>query len=211
MNLVLIDWIIFAVIILSTLLSIISGFVKESLSLINWFIAFTVAKLFYEDVAKIDTFNQLPENYRIPLAIIALFIVTFVIGKITIAIVVHILRKTDGSLSMTDRLLGMCFGALRGMLFVCAIFCVFKIIFFLGFFSFIQKLPFWADSVFIPEIDKVIVWFFDKIDINSVMNNVSDTVSTSLTSSLNPSVDPSTSEGMENLNDSLNSGIEDEE
>ena len=51
MSVVWIDFAILAVIGLSSLISLIRGFVKEALSLLTWFAAFFVASNFYGDLA----------------------------------------------------------------------------------------------------------------------------------------------------------------
>ncbi len=172
MDLILVDWIIIAVVIISTLISIISGFIKECLSLINWFLAFAIAKFFYDDLAQSTLFASMQPDFRIPVAILVLFLGAFLLGTVVVYMVIRIMRKTDGSLSITDRILGMCFGALRGVMVVCACLAVCNILFSLGLFSFIQKMPFWNESAFIPEFNKVVFWFFDKINVPEVIGDV---------------------------------------
>lgn len=169
MNLVLLDWVIISVVLLSMLFSIISGFMKECLSLINWFVAFAVAKFFYEPVANMHQLEFLQPNLRIPVAIIALFFASFIAGSVIIFFITRIMRKTDGAIGVTDRVLGMVFGALRGVFIVCAILAAFKMLFSLGLFSFIQKTPYWTNSLLIPELNKIVIWFFDKIDIQQIL------------------------------------------
>ena len=35
-------------------------------------------------------------------------------------------------------------------------------------------MPIWADSYLIPECDKIVVWFFDKIDFTGVVNGITE-------------------------------------
>ena len=156
------DWVIIGVILLSMTLSLFYGFVKECLSLIKWFASFTVAKLFYESLAKSDMMSSLPEN---------------VLSTILIEVLIRIMRKTSGSINLTDRILGLFFGALRGVMVVCLGYAICKMAFTLGLFTFVQKMPIWADSYLIPECDKIVVWFFDKIDFTGVVNGITEQLS----------------------------------
>ena len=171
------DWVIIGVILLSMTLSLFYGFVKECLSLIKWFASFTVAKFFYESLAKSDMMSSLPENVRIPVAILSLFSVTIVLSTILIEVLIRIMRKTSGSINLTDRILGLFFGALRGVMVVCLGYAICKMAFTLGLFTFVQKMPIWADSYLIPECDKIVVWFFDKIDFTGVVNGITEQLS----------------------------------
>jgi membrane protein required for colicin V production len=175
MELIVTDWIIVGVVVVSTLLSIINGFIKECLSLINWFLAFAIAKFFYYDLSQSRLFDSVQPDFKIPLAILVLFIVTLLLGTVAVYVVIRILRKTDGTLSVTDRILGMCFGAMRGVMVVCACLAVCNILFNLGLFSFVQKMSFWEKSAFIPEFNKIVFWFFDKINVTGVLNDVVNT------------------------------------
>lgn len=172
MELIVTDWIIIGVVVVSTLLSIINGFIKECLSLINWFLAFAIAKFFYYDLSQSSLFDSVQPDFKIPLAILVLFLVALILGTVAVYAVIRILRKTDGTLSVTDRILGMCFGALRGVMVVCACLAVCNILFNLGLFSFVQKMSFWEKSAFIPEFNKIVFWFFDKINVTGVLNDV---------------------------------------
>ena len=163
------DWVIIGVILLSMTLSLFYGFVKECLSLIKWFASFTVAKLFYESLAKSDMMSSLPENVRIPVAILSLFSVTIVLSTILIEVLIRIMRKTSGSINLTDRILGLFFGALRGVMVVCLGYAICKMAFTLGLFTFVQKMPIWADSYLIPECDK--------IDFTGVVNGITEQLS----------------------------------
>ena len=150
-------------------LSLFYGFVKECLSLIKWFASFTVAKFFYESLAKSDMMSSLPENVRIPVAILSLFFVTIVLSTILIEVLIRIMRKTSGSINLTDRILGL--------MVVCLGYAICKMAFTLGLFTFVQKMPIWADSYLIPECDKIVVWFFDKIDFTGVVNGITEQLS----------------------------------
>lgn len=151
------DWAIIAIIGISSVLSVLRGFVKEAISLISWVSAFVITGNFYRVLAdKFTYFND--DLTRIVLAILALFIGTLILVG-TCGNFLKLLIKKAG-LSGTDRLLGIGFGFIRGVLVVCAVLALFQILFKLHILSFMQSEPFWSQSILIPELMRIVNWFF---------------------------------------------------
>lgn len=146
-----IDFVILGIIGLSALISLVRGFVKEALSLVIWFGAFFVASNFYPQLAVYFT-NIHDEMVRNGSAIAALFISTLIVGAVVNYVIGQLVQKTG--LSGTDRILGIVFGGLRGVLIVAAV------LFFIDAFTSLSDAEWWTKSQLIPNFAVVIEWFF---------------------------------------------------
>lgn len=149
-----IDFVILGVIGLSALISLVRGFVKEALSLVIWFCAFFIASQYYDKLAVY--FTQIEDDlFRKGAAIAALFIATLVVGALVNYIIAQMVQKTG--LSGTDRVLGVVFGMLRGVLIVSAA------LFFVDAFTTFSHSDLWGESTLIPEFSRIIEPFFDHL------------------------------------------------
>ncbi|MCW7547698.1 colicin V production protein [Photorhabdus sp. P32] len=147
-----IDYAIIAIIGFSALVSLIRGFIREALSLVTWGCAFFVASHFYTYLAVYFTRFE-DELVRNGIAIALLFIATLIVGSVVNYVIGSLVQRTG--LSGTDRVLGVCFGALRGVLIVAAI------LFFLDTFTPLARSEDWKQSQLIPQFSHIIRWFFD--------------------------------------------------
>ncbi|WP_017445965.1 CvpA family protein [Gayadomonas joobiniege] len=152
------DYIILSVIGISTLVSLIRGFVREALSLVVWFSAFFIASQFYLDLATYLTEIE-DEVLRNAAAIAILLIASLILGALVSYLIAQLVQKTG--LSGTDRVLGVVFGALRGVLLVAAL------LFFADAFTPVADSQWWQDSVLIPEFKIIVEWFFEYFEKSS--------------------------------------------
>ena len=116
LNLVPFDWIIIAVLALSTLMSLRRGFVREALSLGTWIAAFVIARQFHEPMFQLLEAQITDVLMRSIAAFAVLFSGTLLLGA-TLSFLLGALINATG-VSSTDRLLGMVFGFARGALIV---------------------------------------------------------------------------------------------
>lgn len=147
-----VDYSILAIIGLSILISLVRGFVREAMSLVVWIAAFFIASLFYHKLAGVFTGIEDP-LLRNAAAIAALFVATLVLGGLATYVISQLVEKTG--LGGFDRLLGMIFGALRGVLVVTAL------LFALNKFMHFSDAPWWKASKLVPQFRVVEQWFFE--------------------------------------------------
>lgn len=111
-----VDYGIVSIIILSMLISLVRGFVREALSLVTWVGAIWIGIHFY---AKVSLWLQ-PYISASPLRMAAAFFLLFacslLVGSIISFVLVQFIHKTG--LSGTDRSLGLVFGLGRGFVVV---------------------------------------------------------------------------------------------
>ena len=147
------DLAILGILLVSSLISIKRGFVKEALSLAIWAAAFIIAMLFRGSLASLLVNSIASPSVREMVAFGVLFAVTLIVGAMTNYLIGEVVRMTG--LSGTDRLFGMIFGLLRGFIIVMAILLLVPPI------IPINQESFWQESALIPHFMTLEGWCRD--------------------------------------------------
>ena len=116
------DYAILAVIVLSTGVGALRGFIKEVFALLVWAAAFLVAYRFGGDLAALMEDSVSLPSARTAMGFTGLFIAVLLVGGLLNYLLGRLVESTG--LSGSDRLLGGVFGAVRGLALVLAVLLV---------------------------------------------------------------------------------------
>ena len=151
-----IDWAILIIIALSAGVSLLRGFVREALSLAGWIIAFFVAKGFYQEFSVFLEPHIETPSLRFAVSWAALFLLTLSASGLVNYIIGQLVEKAG--LSGMDRMMGMAFGALRGVLVTSVL------VILLREFTPVEQDKWWSQSQLIPHVETLGSWFYDQVD-----------------------------------------------
>ena len=110
------DSVVLIIVVVSVLLSIVRGIVRESLSLAGWVIAYMAAKIFAKDFVSVLPLSITDESLRMIISFVAIFLATLIVMSM-VTMLASALIRTVG-LGSADRVLGALFGFARGLLVV---------------------------------------------------------------------------------------------
>jgi membrane protein required for colicin V production len=144
-----VDFFILGIIVLSGLLSLWRGFVKEALSLLTWIAAPVIAILFYEDFAPwFERWLSVP-SARLALAFGILLVLVLILGGLVNYLIGQLVSKTG--LTGTDRALGIVFGIARGVMVV-------GVLVLLAGLTQLPQDPWWQESIFLGHFVDLALW-----------------------------------------------------
>lgn len=149
MTLTWVDWSIVGIVVISSLISLRQGFVKEALSLLTWVVAAIVAWLFSDSLSLFFVDYIDTPSLRKIIAVVSLFVVALISGGIINALIDKLVKFSG--LTGTDRFLGMVFGGLRGVLMVVVL---------VGLASYlpIKQDSWWSDSILLSYFEDMAQW-----------------------------------------------------
>lgn len=149
-----VDYAISLVILVSAVIGLFRGFIKEAFALFAWIVAIGVGLQYSRDFAVLLQNIISYPSARIATAFTILFFMTLILGGIISFILQHLIEKTG--LTGTDRLLGMQFGIIRGAVLVSLMVML----------AGVTPLPedsWWKQSVLIPPFQALAVWLKEHI------------------------------------------------
>lgn len=147
-----VDYLIIGILVLSALISLLRGFVREAFSLAVWMLAFWVSWSFFRALAwRFEPWVETP-TVRLALAFAVLMVVTLTVGGLVNYLIVQLVQRTG--LSGTDRLVGMVFGLARGVLLV-------TVLVLLAGLTPMPQDPWWHESQLLPYFEELALWLRD--------------------------------------------------
>jgi len=157
-----IDVVIISLVVLSAILSLFRGFVKEALALITWLVALWVAMAFYEELAAwLSQWIAVPSAQKVT-AFALLFICVLSLGAMVNYLAGKLVDKTG--LTGTDKMLGVVFGIARGAVIV-------AILVLLAGLTPVPQDPWWQDSMFLGYFEELAMWMRDFLP-SEIANNI---------------------------------------
>jgi len=146
------DYAIIGIMVLSALISLVRGFAREAISLLTWLVALWVAFRFTAPLSQLFVSHVESASVRLIIAFLILFICTLVLGALVNFLFSQLVDRTG--LSGTDRMLGVVFGAARGVLMVAVLLLLINMTTF-------QQDSWYSKSVFIPHFQPLVTWLHD--------------------------------------------------
>jgi len=146
------DYVLIIIIVVSALISLMRGFVREAFSLAIWILAFWISWSFFRELAlQFETWIDSP-TVRLGVAFGLLMLATLMVGGLVNYLLIQLVERTG--MSGTDRFVGMIFGAARGVLVVSVL------VLLAGLTSFPQE-SWWNESKMVPYFEEWAFWLRD--------------------------------------------------
>lgn len=149
-----IDYTILGLILISLIIGLFRGFIREAFSLLVWIVAIWVGLTFSREFSVfLESVIAIP-SARIAASFALLFFVTLILGSIIGYLLGELVKKTG--LTGSDRFAGMIFGIARGMVVV-------AVLVMLGGLTPLPEDPWWKESKLIPPFQSLALWLRDHI------------------------------------------------
>jgi membrane protein required for colicin V production len=146
------DYVLIIIIVVSALISLMRGFVREAFSLAIWILAFWISWSFFRELAmQFEAWIDSP-TVRLGVAFGLLMLATLMVGGLVNYLLIQLVERTG--MTGTDRFVGMIFGAARGVLVVSVL------VLLAGLTSFPQE-SWWNESRMVPYFEELAFWLRD--------------------------------------------------
>ena len=146
------DTALIGIILVSALISLFRGFVREAFSLAIWILAFWISWSFFRDLEpRFQPWIGSP-TVRLGLAFGGLMLVSLLIGGMVNYLLIQLIERTG--MSGTDRFIGMIFGAARGVLVV-------AVLVLLAGLTTLPQESWWQQSRLMPYFQELAFWLRD--------------------------------------------------
>ena len=146
------DFIVLGIIVISIVVSLMRGFVKEALSLAGWLVSLWIAMSFSSGMAELFGSTIKDPTLRLLAAFISLFILSLIAAAIINFFATQFVQRVG--LTGVDRTIGGVFGFLRGILLVTII------VMLLGLTT-LPKEKWWDESFFMFRFEVIATWLKD--------------------------------------------------
>lgn len=144
-----VDYVLIGIIAVSTLISLLRGFLREILSLVTWILAGAVALAFTPQLAgMLESMIEIPA-LRAVVAFVVLFVIVLILGAVVSFLIGQVVKKNG--LSGADRVLGLLFGLARGLVIVIVL------VFLIGLTPMSQD-DWWRESAMVDALSRTTAW-----------------------------------------------------
>ncbi len=158
-----IDFVIIGVVFVSCFISLIRGFVREALSLASWVISFIIAWNLHGGFARFFQTAIETENLRLIVAFFTLFVLSLVMFAVVNYFAGKMVQRTG--LTGVDRVIGVIFGFLRGVLLITAMVALAGL-------THLPRTPQWDASLFLAQFQTIAVWLTEFLPADVAKNFV---------------------------------------
>lgn len=149
-----VDYTIIGLVLISSVIGLLRGLIREAFSLLIWVVAIWVGLTFSREFSSfLEGFINYP-SARIAAAFAILFFTTLILGALISYLLGELVKKTG--LTGSDRFAGMIFGIARGLVVV-------AIVIVLAGLTPLPEESWWKESVLIPPFQALAVWLRDHI------------------------------------------------
>jgi len=144
-----VDYAILGILLISSFISVVRGFVKEALSLVGWVLAFWVSLSFAVPLSKLFESSSDDPTLRLIIAFVVLFVLSLIVSAVINFFASRLVQRTG--LTGTDRFLGVIFGFLRGAVLV-------SVLVLLAGLTTLPKEDWWDDSFLLFRFQAIAMW-----------------------------------------------------